>query len=702
MSTTFRHLRQAPPSAPRRAFRADIQMLRAVAVSAVVLNHLWPAVFRGGYIGVDVFFVISGFLITTHLLKEIDGTGRLRFGAFYARRIRRLLPAAFLVLLAGGAASLLLLPFSRWPDTAQQILASTLYGENWLLAAKSVDYSAHTDSATIAQHYWSLSVEEQFYLVWPLLLLGLWLLAARIRRSTHRVVTVGLLVVAAASYAACIVATATDPNPAYFVTYGRAWEFAAGGLIALAALRRPRLLPPAPAKVLGAAGFLGILLCGWFFTADTAFPGWIAALPVLATAAVIVAGNGGNPPFARPLTASRPVQFLGDVSYSLYLWHWPLIVLAPFALGRPIGTPDKVVLGVLALALAALSKKFIEDPGQRMTWLRSSSPRTFLAMACAMAVMACGTALQIHWAGVKEDQAIALAAQQAQSPCYGPRSLVPGAHCPGWDGPSLQPVMTKDNQYWLSPPECRPAHQELSARGKRTSQLCDFSQGTSRARHVWLVGDSHAQQWQSAVYDVARRERWVLTTSMLGGCPAGDVSFTGFEGDRSQNTRDSCRVWASAVSRALTTDRPSLVITSAFARHISVDDGSGRPQEEQLAAGLGRSWRGWAANGSTVAVLADPPLNGAVRSPDCVTLKSDNPAACAVAQRIAQPKDPLAAGVRAAASPRVRLVDLTPYFCRQEKCYAVIGGVNVYFDANHLNRRYAELLGPELGRLIPR
>jgi len=702
MTTTSRHLRQSSLSAPHRALRTDIQMLRAVAVSAVVLNHLWPGVFRGGYVGVDVFFVISGFLITSHLLKEIDGTGRLRFGAFYARRVRRLLPAAFLVLLAGGAASLVLLPFSRWPDTAQQILASTFYGENWLLAAKSVDYSAHTDTATIAQHYWSLSVEEQFYLVWPLLLLGLCLLGRRAGRSSHRIVTAGLLVVLAGSYTAGIIVTATDPNPAYFVTYGRAWEFAAGGLVSLLALRSPRLLPSGPAKILGGLGLLVILLCVMLFTESTSFPGWIALVPVLGTAAVIVAGNGGHPPFAEPLTASRPVQFLGNVSYSLYLWHWPLIVLAPFALGRQIGTADKVVLGLLALVLAALCKKFVEDPGQRLKLISVSSPRTFLAMACGMALLTGGSLLQIQWAGLKETQAIAAAAQQAQSPCYGPRALAPEAHCPQWDGPSLQPVMTKDNQYWLSPSDCRPAHEELAARGKKTSLFCDFSQGRPNARHVWLVGDSHAQQWQAAVFDVARRERWILNTSMLGGCPAADVGFTGFEGDKSPGSRDSCRGWADAVSKALLADRPSLVITSAFARHISVDDGSGRPQDVQLANGLARTWHGWAQHGMNVAVLADPPLNGAVRSPDCVALKAGSPSSCAVDQHIAQPSDPLVAGVRNAHDPAIRLIDLTPYFCRQDKCYAVIGGVNVYFDANHLNRRYAELLGPELGRQINR
>lgn len=153
-------------------FRTDIQALRAVAIALVVLNHLWPERLSGGYVGVDVFFVISGFLITGHLLAELDRTGRIRLAPFYARRIRRLLPAALLVLAVTLIGVWLLLPYPRWTDNAVQAISSALYVENWTLAGLSVDYSAHNAAASAVQHFWSLSVEEQFYLVWPLLLLG--------------------------------------------------------------------------------------------------------------------------------------------------------------------------------------------------------------------------------------------------------------------------------------------------------------------------------------------------------------------------------------------------------------------------------------------------------------------------------------------------------------------------------------------------
>jgi peptidoglycan/LPS O-acetylase OafA/YrhL len=189
-----------------------------VAVSLVVLNHLWPARLTGGYVGVDVFFVISGYLITSHLNKELSATGRLHLTSFYARRVSRLLPAAFLVLAAASAAVMIWLPFSRWPATAQEVLATTIYGENWVLAAKSVDYSASTQSATVAQHYWSLSVEEQFYLLWPLLLVGLFLLARRLKRSQERVLGLGIGGLCVLSLIVSVLMTEFAHNQAYFAT----------------------------------------------------------------------------------------------------------------------------------------------------------------------------------------------------------------------------------------------------------------------------------------------------------------------------------------------------------------------------------------------------------------------------------------------------------------------------------------------------
>ncbi|MGN6127143.1 MAG: acyltransferase family protein, partial [Humibacter sp.] len=221
--------------ARRSGFLPELQALRAVAVTGVVVYHLYPGVLRGGFVGVDVFFVISGFLITSHLLRGWATEGRIRFAAFYARRAWRLLPAALLVLLVTAALTILVLPERNWPQVFQEIGASTFYVENWYLAVHSVDYLAqNTDIASPVTHYWSLSVEEQFYLVWPLVLVAGGWVASRLAPWRRRAVLLSVLgAVFGASLVASVALTASDPSPAYFATQTRAWEFAAGGIVAV-------------------------------------------------------------------------------------------------------------------------------------------------------------------------------------------------------------------------------------------------------------------------------------------------------------------------------------------------------------------------------------------------------------------------------------------------------------------------------------
>ncbi|RAM35931.1 acyltransferase family protein [Arthrobacter globiformis] len=678
----------------RPSFRPDIQALRALAVSLVVLNHLWPKELTGGYVGVDVFFVISGFLITSHLLKELLATGRIRLASFYARRIRRLLPAAFLVLTVSLLAAMVWLPFSRWEDTAREILASALYAENWVLAAKSVDYSASTSSATVAQHFWSLSVEEQFYLIWPLLLIALFWLAGRRNRPAIAVVFAGIAAVTALGLVASVLTTEFSPNQAYFVTPVRAWEFGAGALTALA-LGRHRLPSPAM-KGVGPAGFVLIACSALAFNDGTPFPGFLALVPVLGTVMVIFAGNDNRRPAFKPLISMLPLQYLGNISYSLYLWHWPLIVIAPFALGRALGTFDRIGIVLLAVVLAALTKAYVEDRGQSSVYLNASARRTFVAMAVGMALVAGLAGLQLQVREVRREAAEQAAAAAALQPCHGPLALLAGADCADPFGPSAAPVMSDANEYWKTPPTCDRPDDELKAAETRTHQRCDFSGGKRDAETVWLVGDSHAQQWQAAVFAAAKQRGWIVHTALLGGCPVADVRFTGYADNVDQNSTRTCMDWAKRVTDAVAADRPAAVFTSMFARKQSVDDGSGRPVSEQFSAGLQKTWQRWTDAGSKVYVLADPPLNQAVRQPDCTNLHVQDPAACAVDRALAQPEDPLTTAAKSTYNRDVQLVDLTDYFCDPRKCYTVVGGVNVYFDANHLNREYSELLAPLL------
>ncbi|MEU4803727.1 acyltransferase family protein [Actinosynnema sp. NPDC023587] len=682
---------------PGGAFRTDIQALRTIAVMAVVLNHLWPTWLTGGYVGVDVFFVISGFLISSHLDREIVRTGRVRLARFYARRIRRLLPAAFLVLGVGLVAAYFLLPYERWEANAHEVLAGALYAENWLLAANAVDYSAFTAVATLAQHYWSLSVEEQFYLLWPLLLVWCF----KIRQRTAQVL--GICAVGVASLAFCVYFTEVARSQAYFVTPARVWEFAIGALVAFGGARLA--LPRLAAGVAAFAGVAMIVGSAVLFDHHTAFPGYWALVPTVGTALVILAGTGGGRQWHTPVSASTPFQFLGGISYSLYLWHWPLIVLAPFALADTLAEgrltlAHQVGILVVAVVLAWLSKTLVEDKG--MTWgpIAGSTRNTFTAMVVgilAVGVVA-GTLIWTY------DRHVAQAArelgEEGPTACRGAAALFPGQRCPDPFGPARTTHLGPANAPWGAGAQWCTAVDRHVVGDRKTTSVCDFSGGAPDATAVWLVGDSHGEQWQAPLLDLARERKWVVTMSLLGGCPFAKVPFVGYQGTELPAVAQSCTTWVSDVAEEITETGPDTVFMSFYARQQLARDSSGRTQAEYYRDGLEPYWRQWTDAGTRVVVLGDPPLNGEVRALDCVNLNREDPAVCGVDRDRAQPPDPLAQAARATGNTGVTYIDTTDYFCDARKCYGVVGGVVVYLDANHLNREFSRTLRPVIAEAL--
>ena len=338
-------------------FCLDIQGLRAIAVSMVVIYHLRPSLLPGGFAGVDVFFVISGYLITGHLWRGYRKTGSVSLLDFWGRRARRLVPAAALVLLVTWLVARVAEPVTELPDIAVQIRASALYFQNWQLASEAVNYLQSEGPATPVQHFWSLSVEEQFYLVWPLLFGAAALVAIVVARARggrgghHRprrqpspaaarragLVTVAVLTTAlvGCSLAYSVYDTRTNPAAAYFVTTTRMWELGVGGLLAM--------VPDTYGRRIGRQGWLGwaglaaVMVAAFTLSGTSPFPGWIALLPVLGAAAMIAGGSADGRLGPAPLTSARPLVFLGGISYSLYLWHWPIISLYSGWRGKAAG-----------------------------------------------------------------------------------------------------------------------------------------------------------------------------------------------------------------------------------------------------------------------------------------------------------------------------------------------------------------------------
>ncbi|NNC12920.1 acyltransferase [Planctomonas sp. JC2975] len=350
---------------PVTRIRPEIQALRALAVVGTITFHTWPGYIPGGDAGVDVFFVVSGFLITGMLVREVDRTGGISFRRFYGRRIRRLLPAAYVVIAFSAVMTLTFVPRIQWGYFFHEMLAAALGVENWseLANSQSTDAVLRHLPPTPVLHYWSLGVEEQFYLVWPaLILLIVWLVRRSRRRGSGFRTQLRWVfgVVAVASFIDCVLATSANVNLGYFATNARAWELAVGGLLALT----PGLgrLPMRARILFGWAGLLAILGT-YFFTWDQQhFPGWYALFPVLGAVAVIAAGTPQSAWSPSYLAQWAPIQAFGDASYSIYLWHWPIIFLFPFVSGSPTPWWGVLLLIALGIGVGFVSKRWIEDP----------------------------------------------------------------------------------------------------------------------------------------------------------------------------------------------------------------------------------------------------------------------------------------------------------------------------------------------------
>jgi peptidoglycan/LPS O-acetylase OafA/YrhL len=701
---------QAPPAGTATAadsgtrLRPEIQLLRALAVLAVVGNHLAPRQITGGYLGVDVFFVISGYLISAHLLRELDRTGRVRLGAFWARRARRLLPASLLVLLVSAAGTVLFVPSTQWDGVMRQITASALYVQNWALAADTQDYFASSNSPSPVTHYWSLSLEEQFYLVWPLLAFGAYVVGRRLGRPRRAVVAV-FIVVVLASLTYSVVETSRNPSAAYFVTPTRIWELGMGGLLALVPLAWCVQAPAwsrRSAAVVGWSTLVGSVL---LFDEGAPVPGWVALVPVLGAVAVIWAGDafGGRVP--RPV---RPGQvaavWVGGISYSLYLWHWPPVVLVPYATGHPLTAAAKVVLLAVVLVVSWLSARLVEDPVRRARWLTSGPlRRTFLPAAAAMAlVVLVGTlvpaTVQHRLDRLTDDINAAL---DSGDRCFAARAIANGCPDPHLLLNTDSTLLRVDNDTTATPAWGSVCIQTSMGAEVET---CQFGVPRDRARlDVALVGDSHARQWSPALDEIARAHDWNVTTYLKASCPANAAPL------RTRNYPQyvpSCRAWNADVARQIAADDDiDLVVTSGFSRNYVIDGLGPGQTPRAIAQGYDDLWSRWTATGKEIVAIGDVPRMQRGDIPTCVAESTTLEDPCTQSASTALTPDPMLTAVADADDRRVSGVDLHRFFCSAGLCHAVIGGLVAYGDENHILGFFAKSLAPylleQMGPAIP-
>jgi peptidoglycan/LPS O-acetylase OafA/YrhL len=673
------------PTRPRvsERFRGDVAGLRAVAVGLVLLYHAGLPFVPGGFVGVDVFFVISGFLITGQLVTEIDRTGRISLAGFYARRAKRILPAAGVVLVVTAGLTWFLIPLEAQEDIGVDIAGAAIYVINWRLADRAVDYLAQEALPSPVQHYWSLAVEEQFYLVWPMLIIAAVLVAKAVGRANVRpVLWVGLALVAVPSLLWSTWYTATSPERAFFVSTTRMWELAVGAGVAIMATAVARIPRPV-AVVLGWAGLAAVVSSALLVTARTPWPGYAAALPTLGTAAVIAAGVAAGRRGPVAILGTRPFRWVGDLSYSLYLWHWPLIVVATYYLnGLTLG--QGLLVAAISVVPAWLTFRLVENP-LRYSRAITASPRLALGMGGLFTIVAMCVGLVLTLV------AAAQAGPLAQRDAPGAAVLLdaPGYRL-GGPVPDRFPYITPDPaQATKDIPEAPGCMQLLVS---PDLLWCTFG-NPAAATKVALVGDSKMQQYLPAFRLLATQNDWHLVTALKGGCPftsAGTLK----EDVNQPNT--VCTQWNTAALARLVAERPDYVITSQTASRAM--DASGTISVDAMVDGMRASWAKLTGQGTRIIVIgnnAGPDLNVYL----CAHRNRERLSNCAFdpGRRWTDPGF-MAQRQAVAGQPNVSMIDMFDVICPYDRCPPVIGNVLVYRRGSHLTATYVKTMAPHIAR----
>ena len=669
-----------------------------MAVLAVVAFH--AGAIDGGFIGVDVFFVISGFLITRMLWMELAATGRVKLTRFYAARARRLLPAAATVLVATAVATVALLPPLQARSALDDGLASALYLGNYRFATTGTDYLAHSAPSPF-QQYWSLGVEEQFYLLWPALLLltgWLWQRRRRAQRPSPGPYLVMLAVVGAASLTLSVSWTHSFPPWAFFSLPTRAWELAAGGVVALTAPLWRRV----PAGFAAIAGFGGLGVIAWAATHlddRTPYPGTAAVLPVIGTVLVIVAGCATPTTGAGRWLSVPPMRAVGRLSYSWYLWHWPLLLFAPMLVGHPLGWPGRLCVLAASLVLAGLTLRYVEHPIRYSRPLRRSPGRSLAlgSVVTAAAVSAAlilpivvpvpaghgepATASVVHAAARPTDPLVgalararaAVSASTEHAPI--PADLTPPLNAASADKPEIFRNGCVRTWLEIGVPDCVSGDPD----GKTS---------------VALVGDSHAAMWQPALEPVARQHGWRLVTMAKVTCPLQDLPITSPYLGRAYS---ECEQWRTEVLTKLAAERPALVVLS-MSRRYGADFGftSYDPAWIESLTDLVSDLR--ATTGARVLVLGpvpDPHAN----VPVCLSAHLGDALACAPDRAAGLNGAGLTAESKATGAGGGQYADLSQLFCDAEVCPVVLGSDLVFRDDNHVTVSFARTLTPVLGMI---
>jgi len=639
--------------------RVDIQALRALAIVSVVLFHVWPNQLTGGYVGVDIFFVISGYLITGQLWRQEQRTGKVDFRDFWARRARRLLPASLLAILVTTFATYAFTTPSWFLKVHDEGIGATLYAQNWVLISKVTNYLTDDGTKSPFQHFWSLSVEEQYYIFWPIILfLALAAVKAFPRALKNRTLLLSILgFILVSSLAYSIWLTYAQPQNAYFNTFTRAWEFAAGALLAVGSKGNTEVAHKrSPLWFWAGVALMGYAIVA--FTTTTTFPSWHAGIPVLGAVLALHGGQSQSRLMPTWFLGLKPVQFLGDISYSLYLWHWPVLILAPWVLRRNTLVWDEVAVVAISVVLGWLSKTYIEDPVRFGPLSRLRNGMQLAAAGIAMVVL-------IAFSGAMSSVATNEFKNITKS-----FNLTPPLN-----------ALAKGAQARESS-DCK-----ISREGSGF-KTCQKGDPNGKIR-VALIGDSHTREWFVPVDDLAFKYHWNVTMISKSACSLVDP--TQFPANLTHYT---CQGWNKQLLAYMAKAKPFDLIINSNSSLVT----QGRTDVGKAFASMVTKLT---ANGHTKFFLIHDTPKPNPNFVPCIELWMKQAAVkCSVtrAQGLT-PADPMPGAV--SGMKNVMVADFTDSFCSATSCPPVMGNIVVYKDNSHITSTWAQHLEPVLDSAIP-
>ena len=676
-------------------FRPELHGLRGLAIALVVLYHVWFDRVSGG---VDVFLFLSSFLLVGTFLRRVDRGEGTRPLAYWGRTFKRLLPPTAVVSLATLGGVYLILPADRWMPAITDAIGSLLHVENWVLIQRGVDYNAAAETGPSAfQHFWSLSIQGQVFLLWPLLIAAGVLVARVLRRSPRAVLGVVFALVLVASFAWSVHSTATQQEIAYFDTFTRLWEFAAGSLLGLllplweerAAARRsgrrrsvPRAAPPLRV-IAGWAGIAGLISCGLLIDVQGAFPGWIAAWPLAAAAVVLLVGTTGHRFSVDRILSTGPAKVLGDISYGLYLVHWPLLTLYLAHTGKDrAGVLDGLLLILASLAAAWLLTRVVDTPIRRWPWASAKAWRSgAVALTCLVLGLTPALAAQQYLLTQQRD-----AERRATADNPGARVLDPDFTPHPDADPDAAPLPSAAilPQDWENLPlSCEG---EFAPTDGMLADSCRMTDAPDDAPVIVAAGNSRLAQTAVSLTGPAQENGWRLIIVRAPSCgfTPGSASYLGPECDTHNEAAseyiDQLQPEAVAVSTTLLPhegpERVDLVTEGEVPRLLE--------------------------DGTDVIALRDTPRLPESPVPcleagdveDCTQMLDpeimpDRRTDAAVLETLA-----------ARGEGEVFPVDLVPVICPEHACTPIIGNVHVMFDEDHLTATYMESSGDEVARQL--